>query len=152
MAISIDPRRASPGPVPEPPASAAAASERAVPHAPAAGAPLADAPLADAPLPDAPVADAPWRRPPTPGDGRGAIEAACLSLTRMAGELGMARATLEAYRLGTRRPPAAVRARLAEYLARRAEALQAHADALGAGPLPGPATPADRPRADAAGA
>jgi hypothetical protein len=61
---------------------------------------------------------------------RAALEAARLTVTGMAEELGIPRATLEAYRLGTRRAPAAARARLAAYLARRADVLRQLAAAL----------------------
>lgn len=53
-----------------------------------------------------------------------ALEVSRLTVTRMAGELGIPRATLEAYRLGTRRMPVASRARLAAYLTRHAELLR----------------------------
>lgn len=73
---------------------------------------------------------APAARGPAPRDGappdpvRVALEVSRLTVTRMAGELGIPRATLEAYRLGTRRMPAASRARLAAYLAGHAELLR----------------------------
>lgn len=86
------------------------------------------------------------RRPSVELDGRApcahvaaALDSACLTVTRVAEELGLPRATLEAYRLGTRRPPAAVRAALARYLARRAEALLEHAAALDASTVLAPA-------------
>ena len=56
---------------------------------------------------------------------RAALDLPRLTVTRMAEELGIPRATLEAYRLGTRRMPAAARARLAAYLAAHVEALDA---------------------------
>jgi hypothetical protein len=56
---------------------------------------------------------------------RTALDLPRLTVTRMAEELGIPRATLEAYRLGTRRMPAAARARLAAYLAEHAAALEA---------------------------
>jgi hypothetical protein len=55
---------------------------------------------------------------------RVALDVSRLTVTRMAAELGIPRATLEAYRLGTRRMPAASRARLAAYLAGHAELLR----------------------------
>ena len=70
-----------------------------------------------------------------------ALDVPRLTITRMADVLGVPRATLEAYRLGTRRMPAAVRARLAEFLARHAESVRQIAGALD--PLTMP--PADRP-------
>jgi plasmid maintenance system antidote protein VapI len=66
---------------------------------------------------------------------RVALELPRLTVTRMAAELGIPRATLEAYRLGTRRMPATTRARLAAYLTEHARMLRAVADALaGEGP------------------
>lgn len=59
-----------------------------------------------------------------PDPVRVALEVSRLTVTRMAEELGIPRATLEAYRLGTRRMPAASRARLAAYLAGHAELLR----------------------------
>lgn len=61
---------------------------------------------------------------------RAALDLPRLTVTRMAEELGIPRATLEAYRLGTRRMPAAARARLAAYLAAHAAALEAAVHAL----------------------
>jgi hypothetical protein len=61
---------------------------------------------------------------------RPALELSRLTVTRMAEELGIPRATLAAYRLGTRRMPAAGRARLGAYLAAHAEALARVASAL----------------------
>ena len=58
-----------------------------------------------------------------PDPVRPALELSRLTVTRMAEELGIPRATLAAYRLGTRRMPAAGRVRLGEYLAAHAEAL-----------------------------
>jgi hypothetical protein len=55
---------------------------------------------------------------------RVALDVSRLTVTRMAEELGIPRATLAAYRLGTRRMPAASRARLATYLAAHAELLR----------------------------
>lgn len=62
---------------------------------------------------------------------RHALEVSRLTVTRMAEELGIPRATLEAYRLGTRRMPAAARVRLSAYLARHAEMLRLISQALG---------------------
>lgn len=62
---------------------------------------------------------------------RQALEVSRLTVTRMAGELGIPRATLEAYRLGTRRMPPATRLRFAAYLAQHAELLRHVAQALG---------------------
>jgi plasmid maintenance system antidote protein VapI len=64
---------------------------------------------------------------------RHALEVSRLTVTRMAEELGIPRATLEAYRLGTRRMPAPARARLATYLAQHAEMLRLISQALGTG-------------------
>ncbi len=94
---------------------------------------------------DAPAAPPPPEPDAAPGpDARAALLEACVTLTAMAAALGLPRATLAAYRLGTRRPPAAVRARLAEYLAQRADALRLHAVALaeGTGPVSGSRTAA----------
>ena len=63
---------------------------------------------------------------------RHALEVSRLTVTRMAEELGIPRATLEAYRLGTRRMPAAARQRLSAYLAQHAEMLRLLSQALGA--------------------
>jgi plasmid maintenance system antidote protein VapI len=63
---------------------------------------------------------------------RHALEVSRLTVTRMAEELGIPRATLEAYRLGTRRMPAAARLRLSAYLAQHAEILRLLSQALGA--------------------
>lgn len=62
---------------------------------------------------------------------RHALEVSRLTVTRMAEELGIPRATLEAYRLGTRRMPPATRLRFAAYLAQHAELLRRVAQALG---------------------
>lgn len=67
-----------------------------------------------------------------PDPVRAALEVSRLTVTRMAEELGIPRATLAAYRLGTRRMPAAGRARLAAYLAAHSKALARVARALGA--------------------
>lgn len=79
-------------------------------------------------------------RRPDPRDAsvHAALDVPRLTITRMADVLGVPRATLEAYRLGTRRMPPAVRARLAAFLARHADAMRELADALRAD------TPADR--------
>ena len=61
---------------------------------------------------------------------REALEVPRLTVTRMAVELGIPRATLEAYRLGTRRMPAAVRLRLAVYLEQHAAAVRRLAEVL----------------------
>ena len=58
-----------------------------------------------------------------PDPVRPALELSRLTVTRMAEELGIPRATLAAYRLGTRRMPLAGRVRLGRYLAAHAEAL-----------------------------
>ena len=63
---------------------------------------------------------------------RHALEVSRLTVTRMAEELGIPRATLEAYRLGTRRMPAPARLRLSAYLAQHAEILRLLSQALGA--------------------
>ena len=72
-------------------------------------------------------------REPTPHEVlvRHALEVSRLTVTRMAEELGIPRATLEAYRLGTRRMPPAARLRLAAYLAQHAEMLRLLSQALG---------------------
>jgi plasmid maintenance system antidote protein VapI len=62
---------------------------------------------------------------------RQALEVSRLTVTRMAEELGIPRATLEAYRLGTRRMPPATRLRFAAYLAQHAELLRRVAQTLG---------------------
>ena len=79
-----------------------------------------------------------------------ALDVPRLTITRMADVLGVPRATLEAYRLGTRRMPAAVRTRLAEFLASHAESVRqiaASLDPRGAAPAERPAEPRadDRP-------
>lgn len=61
---------------------------------------------------------------------RAALEIPRLTVTRMAAELGIPRATLEAYRLGTRRMPVVVRHRLARYLAEHAALLRELAQLL----------------------
>ncbi|GJG86552.1 hypothetical protein tb265_17330 [Gemmatimonadetes bacterium T265] len=74
----------------------------------------------------------PMRRRPDPRDAsvHAALDVPRLTITRMADVLGVPRATLEAYRLGTRRMPPAVRARLAEFLARHAETMREVSAAL----------------------
>ena len=86
----------------------------------------ASAPTGDRPAPVTP-------REPTPHEVlvRHALEVSRLTVTRMAEELGIPRATLEAYRLGTRRMPQAARLRLSAYLAQHAEMLRLIAQALG---------------------
>ena len=83
---------------------------------------------------DRPAAPAAPTREPTPHEVlvRHALEVSRLTVTRMAEELGIPRATLEAYRLGTRRMPAAARLRLSAYLAQHAEMLRLLSQALGA--------------------
>lgn len=75
----------------------------------------------------------------TPQDAavHAALDVPRLTITRMADVLGVPRATLEAYRLGTRRMPPAVRARLAAFLAQHADAVKQIADALGGEPTNG---------------
>ncbi len=78
-----------------------------------------------------PAAQAPARE----GAGRDlvvreALEVSRLTVTRMAEELGIPRATLEAYRLGTRRMPPAARLRLAAYLNQHADTLRRIAQLL----------------------
>ncbi len=72
------------------------------------------------------------RRRPDPRDAQvhAALDVPRLTITRMADVLGVPRATLEAYRLGTRRMPAPVRARLATFLAAHADAMRQLSDAL----------------------
>ena len=65
-----------------------------------------------------------------PDPVRPALELSRLTVTRMAEELGIPRATLAAYRLGTRRMPSSGRARLGAYLAAHADALARVARAL----------------------
>lgn len=61
---------------------------------------------------------------------REALERTCLTVKRIALDIGMPRATLEAYRLGTRRMPQVARARLGTYLAAHAAMLDGLAQAL----------------------
>ena len=63
-----------------------------------------------------------------------ALDIPRLTITRMADVLGVPRATLEAYRLGTRRMPAPVRARLVAFLRQHGEVMRQLADALAADP------------------
>ncbi len=84
---------------------------------------------AGAPTPERTATPAPVVGP-APDLVRVALELPRLTVTRMAAELGIPRATLEAYRLGTRRMPAATRVRLAAYLNEHARMLRALADAL----------------------
>ena len=81
-----------------------------------------------------------------PDPVRPALELSRLTVTRMAEELGIPRATLAAYRLGTRRMPASNRARLGHYLAAHADALARVARAL-CGDTHPPAHPASAPHA-----
>lgn len=75
---------------------------------------------------------APMRRRPDPRDAsvHAALDVPRLTITRMADVLGVPRATLEAYRLGTRRMPPAVRARLAAFLSHHATTMRELSDAL----------------------
>ena len=88
----------------------------------------------DAPEPGTrePAANAAGREPaPHEVLVRHALEVSRLTVTRMAEELGIPRATLEAYRLGTRRMPPAARLRLSAYLAKHSEMLRLLSQALG---------------------
>ena len=68
---------------------------------------------------------------PIPRDpAREALERTCLTVKRIAHDIGMPRATLEAYRLGTRRMPQSARTRLGTYLAAHAAMLDELAQAL----------------------
>jgi plasmid maintenance system antidote protein VapI len=78
------------------------------------------------------AAPAPRERAPHELLVRHALEVSRLTVTRMAEELGIPRATLEAYRLGTRRMPPASRQRLAAYLAKHADMLRLLSQALAA--------------------
>ncbi len=81
---------------------------------------------------------------PTPAEGeaaavvldpaREALDRTCLTVKRIAHDIGMPRATLEAYRLGTRRMPHGARVRLGKYLAAHAAMLDGLAQALMAPP------------------
>lgn len=91
------------------------------------------------------------RNSPRDAQVHAALDVPRLTITRMADELGVPRATLEAYRLGTRRMPAAVRVRLAEFLARHAASVRqiaAELDPLATPPADHPADRAAEPRAD----
>lgn len=69
--------------------------------------------------------------PDLPRDpAREALERTCLTVKRIAHDIGMPRATLEAYRLGTRRMPQPARARLGAYLAAHAAMLDGLAQTL----------------------
>ena len=70
------------------------------------------------------------RTDPRDAQVHAALDVPRLTITRMADVLGVPRATLEAYRLGTRRMPPAVRARLAAFLTHHAELMRELADAL----------------------
>ena len=74
----------------------------------------------------------PMGRRPDPRDAHvhAALDVPRLTITRMADVLGVPRATLEAYRLGTRRMPPAVRARLAAFLAQHAQTMRELSDTL----------------------
>lgn len=80
--------------------------------------------------------------PPTTATGavsatdpaRIALDRTCLTVKRIAHDIGMPRATLEAYRLGTRRMPQAARLRLGTYLAAHAAMLDGLAQSLIGGP------------------
>ena len=61
---------------------------------------------------------------------REALGRTCLTVKRIAQDIGMPRATLEAYRLGTRRMPHTARIRLGTYLAAHAAMLDGLAQAL----------------------
>ena len=71
---------------------------------------------------------------PARDPAREALERTCLTVKRIALDIGMPRATLEAYRLGTRRMPQAARVRLGTYLASHAAMLDGLAQALIAPP------------------
>lgn len=75
--------------------------------------------------PSAPATAAAPRDP-----AREALERTCLTVKRIAQDIGMPRATLEAYRLGTRRMPQSARLRLGAYLATHAAMLDELAQAL----------------------
>ena len=75
--------------------------------------------------PDDSAAPVPARDP-----AREALDRTCLTVKRIAHDIGMPRATLEAYRLGTRRMPQAARVRLGTYLAAHAAMLDGLAQAL----------------------
>lgn len=61
---------------------------------------------------------------------REALGRTCLTVKRIAHDIGMPRATLEAYRLGTRRMPHTARVRLGTYLAAHAAMLDGLAQTL----------------------
>ena len=85
-----------------------------------------------------PVARMGRRTDPRDAQVHAALDVPRLTITRMADVLGVPRATLEAYRLGTRRMPAPVRARLVAFLRQHGELMRQLADALAGEP------PADR--------
>ncbi len=106
--------------------------------------------LGDRPVPFIPISDAiedpgcdrsanaaslPVRIVDPQDPAREALERTCLTVKRIAHDIGMPRATLEAYRLGTRRMPQVARARLGKYLAAHAAMLDDLARAL-IGPTP----------------
>ena len=67
---------------------------------------------------------------PARDPAREALDRTCLTVKRIAEDIRMPRATLEAYRLGTRRMPPAARVRLGTYLAAHAAMLGELATAL----------------------
>lgn len=83
---------------------------------------------------------------------RAALSTPCLTVARLAQALDVPRSTLEAYRLGTRRMRAPVRARLAEVLEAHAAELRRLAAALidGADPAREEAAGGDAPDTGAA--
>ncbi len=84
---------------------------------------------------DTPEGDATNLSTRAPHDpAREALERTCLTVKRIAHEIGMPRATLEAYRLGTRRMPHSARVRLGTYLAAHAAMLDGLAQELIAPP------------------
>ncbi|GJG86447.1 hypothetical protein tb265_16280 [Gemmatimonadetes bacterium T265] len=84
---------------------------------------------------DEQVSGAPTPAPARPSDpAREALDRTCLTVKRIAADIGMPRATLEAYRLGTRRMPHPARVRLGTYLAAHAAMLDGLAQALIAPP------------------
>jgi hypothetical protein len=85
-----------------------------------AAAVAADEPPPAAGDPVAPTGSAPF---PPRDPALEALERTCLTVKRIAHDIGMPRATLEAYRLGTRRMPHAARVRLGTYLAAHAAML-----------------------------
>ena len=63
---------------------------------------------------------------------RQALEQSCLTVTRIATDVGISRATLEACRVGTRRTPIAARVRIGTDLAAHADLVSRFAAELGA--------------------